>query len=130
MIYLDTSAFLKTVLTEVQSPALRSYLETVDDPRFISSTLLTVEARRSVLRNDATRLPRTDVALDQVEQVEMSDVVLEKASRLPDPLLRTLDAIHVATAVLIREDVDVLITYDKRMLAVAAAHGLPVAAPT
>ena len=82
-----------------------------------------------MLRNEPATLPRTDLALLQVEQVEMSDIVLETASRLPDPLLRTLDAIHVATAVLIREDVDVLVSYDKRMLAAAAAHGLPTAAP-
>ena len=48
--------------------------------------------------------------------------LVESASRLPDPMLRTLDAIHVATALLIREDVDVLVSYDKRMLA-AARHG-------
>ena len=56
-------------------------------------------------------------------------MVLESASRLPDPMLRTLDAIHVATALLIRDDLDVLVTYDQRMLAAAAAHGVPTAAP-
>lgn len=56
-------------------------------------------------------------------------IVLGTASRLPDPMLRTLDAVHLATAVLIHQDVDVLITDDQRMLAAAAAHGLPTAAP-
>jgi predicted nucleic acid-binding protein len=129
LIYLDTSAFLKTVRAEPQSAAPRSYLETLEAPQFISSALLSVEARRSVLRNDPTRLPRTDLALFDVEQVEISDIVLETASRMPDPLLRTLDAIHVATAVLIRENVDVLVSYDKRMLTAAAAQGLPIASP-
>jgi predicted nucleic acid-binding protein len=129
LIYLDTSAFLKTVLAEPQSAALDAYLGRIGAPEFISSALLSVEARRSVLRNDPTRLPRTDLALLRVEQVGLSAAVLETASRLPDPPLRTLDAVHVATALLIRDDVDVVITYDDRMLAAAAAHGLPTACP-
>ena len=59
----------------------------------------------------------------------MAGTVLETASRLPDPMLRTLDAIHVATALLIRDDLDVLVSYDHRMLAAAAARGLPTASP-
>ena len=129
MIYLDTSAFLKTVRDEPQSPALQTYLSAIAFPEYVSSTLLSVEARRGALRNDPALLPRTDYALLRVEQVEMSAVVLESAGRLPDPLLRTLDAIHLATALLIRDDVDVLISYDQRMLAAAAAHGLPTASP-
>jgi predicted nucleic acid-binding protein len=129
LIYLDTSAFLKSVLGEPQSAALKAYLAAAGDPELISSALLAVEARRSVLRNDPTQIPRTDLALLRVEQIEMSGPVLEAASRLPDPLLRTLNAIHVATALLIRDDVDVLVSYDQHMLAAAAAHGLPTAAP-
>jgi len=129
LIYLDTSAFFKTVRNEPQSSALQAYLSTITAPEYVSSTLLSVEARRSALRNDPALLPRTDLALGRVEQVEMSAAVLESAGRLPDPMLRTLDAIHVATAVLIRDDVDVLISYDHRMIAAAAANGLPTASP-
>jgi predicted nucleic acid-binding protein len=60
----------------------------------------------------------------------MDGPVVEAASRLPDPMLRTLDAIHLATALMIREDLDVLLTYDDRMLTAAATHGLPTASPT
>ncbi len=129
MIYLDTSAFLKTVLSEPQTAAMEAFLATVESPRFVSSALIAVEARRSVLCNDPSRLPRTDLALVRVTQVEMSEAVLEAASRLPDPQLRSLDAIHIATALLIREDVDVLVSYDQRLLAAATAYGLPTAAP-
>ena len=59
----------------------------------------------------------------------LSDAVIENASRLPDPLLRSLDAIHLATALLIREDVDAVLTYDDRLAEAARAHGLTVAAP-
>ena len=87
MIYLDTSAFLTTVLGEPQSAALDAYLAAADTPGLISSALLSVEARRSVLRNDPMRLPRTELGLLRVEQVEVSGTVLEAASRLPDPML-------------------------------------------
>jgi predicted nucleic acid-binding protein len=130
LIYLDTSAFLKMVLSEPQSAAFTTYLASIDAPEFISSALLAVEARRSVLRHDSSLLPRTDLALLRVEQIEVSAAVLETASRLPDPLLRTLDAVHVATALLIRDDIDVVITYDPRMQAAADAHGLSTASPT
>ena len=56
--------------------------------------------------------------------------MIERASRLPDPLLRSPDAIHLATALLIREDVETLLTYDNRLAAAASEHGLVVAAPS
>ena len=103
LIYLDTSAFLKTMFDEPQSSAIRTYLEAVDSPRFVSSTLLAVEARRGALRANPRRLPRVDLALLRVAQIEMDGPVVETASRLPDPMLRSLDAIHLATALLIRQ---------------------------
>ena len=129
MIYLDTSAFLKTVFDEPQSPAIRQYVEALEAPRFVSSTLLAVEARRGIVRTHPRRLPRVDLALLRIAQIEMDDPIVETASRLPDPMLRSLDAIHLATALQIRGDLDVLLTYDQRMLAAAAAHGLPTASP-
>ena len=117
------------MLGETESTALSDYLA-ASRAGLISSTLLTVEARRSVLRIDPPRLARADLGLLRVEQVEMSAAVLETASRLPDPMLRTLDAIHLATALLIRDGLDAVVTYDHRMLAAAAAHGLPTATPT
>jgi predicted nucleic acid-binding protein len=129
LIYLDTSAFLKTMFDGPQSPAIGRYLNAVDSPRFVSSTLLAVEARRGALRVNPRRLPRVDLALLRVAQIEIDGPVVETASRLPDPMLRSLDAIHLATALLIRKDIDVLLSYDQRMLAAAAAHGLPTASP-
>ena len=129
MIYLDTSAFLKTMFDEPESPAIRTYLQTMDSPRFVSSTLLAVEARRGALRANPRRLPRVDLALLRVAQIEMDGPVVETASRLPDPMLRSLDAIHLATALMIRHDVEALMSYDQRMLAAAKAHGLPTASP-
>ncbi|HWN34422.1 MAG TPA: type II toxin-antitoxin system VapC family toxin [Pseudonocardia sp.] len=129
MIYLDTSAFLKLVKDEAESRPLNEYLRNLAAPRFASSTLLAVEARRGTLRSAPKRLPRVDLMLDSVTQLEISDAVIETASRLPDPMLRSLDAIHLATALLIRDDLDVLVSYDDRLLVAASAHGLPTAAP-
>ena len=112
-----------------EGPALRAYLGTATSGRLVSSTLLAVEARRGALRTSPRNLPRVDLLLADVVRIAMSDVVVEEASRLPDPFLRSLDAIHLATALLIREDVDALLTYDDRLATAARAHGIDVAAP-
>lgn len=131
MIYVDTSAFLKLVKDdEPEGPALRDFLRsTVGPPELVSSVLLRVEARRGALRASPRALPRLDLLLTDVQAIAISDAVVESASRLPDPLLRTLDAIHLATALLIREDIQVMLTYDTRLATAAQEHGLTVAAP-
>ena len=126
VIYLDTSAFVKTVWNEAESLALATR---IGDAETASSALLSVEARRSTLRVGPQFMPRTDLLLGEVTLVELTPSLLETAGRLPDPTLRSLDAVHVATALLIRGELDVLISYDKRMLTAAAAHGLPTASP-
>lgn len=126
MIYVDTTAFLKAVWHENESPALAEFL---GDRRTVSSVLLAVEARRSTLREDAALLPRADLLLTEVTQIDISTQVIESASRLPGPQLRSLDAIHLATALLIRDDIEVLVSYDQRLLDAATEHGLPTAAP-
>jgi uncharacterized protein len=127
LIYVDTSALLKLLKSETHSEALAAYLADRDD--LVSSTLLAVELRRSALRSLPRSLPRVDILLSRVEMIDMDDVVVESASRLPDPMLRSLDAIHLATALLIRDEVDVLLTYDERLADAARAHRLPAAAP-
>jgi predicted nucleic acid-binding protein len=126
VLYLDTSSFLKTVWNEAESTALAGY---VGDQETVSSALLAVEARRSTLRVAAEMLPRTDLLLADVQLVELSEALLESAGRLPGPHLRTLDAIHLATALLIRDDIESLLTYDERLALAAREHGLPVVAP-
>src|SRR5882757_2586592 len=127
LIYVDTSALMKLVWPERGTEAVDAFVGDRED--LISSALLTVEARRAALRAEPAALPRVDLLLDRFEFIHMSDAVIETASRLPDPMLRTLDAIHLATALLIRDDVDVLISYEDRLLAAAASHGLSTAAP-
>lgn len=127
MIYLDTSAVLKLIKAEAESVALGAHLR--DRTDLVSSTLLIVEARRGTLRSAPQRMPRLDLFLTRVGTVDISDPVIESASRIHDPMLRSLDAIHLATALLIRDDLDELITYDTRLREAAEAHGIPTTAP-
>lgn len=126
MIYVDTSALVKLVVLEAESDAVDRFLTDAD---MVSSTLLIIEARRGTLRRAPAELPRLDLVLSRVEMIEMSPAVVEAASRLPDPLLRSLDAIHLATALQIRSDVEAVLTYDERFAAAASAHGLTVLGP-
>lgn len=130
MIYVDTSALLKLVKgEETGGPALRAYLSSFGSPHLVSSTLLAVEARRGILRNCPEALPRVDLLLSDVELLEMSAAIVESASRLPDPMLRSLDAIHLATALLLREELTAVLTYDDRLASAATSHGLTVESP-
>jgi predicted nucleic acid-binding protein len=130
LIYVDTSALLKLAKDdEIEGPALRAYLAGEAEPKLVSSALLAVEARRGMLRVRPDGLPKVDLLLADVDQIGISDAVIESASRLPDPLLRSLDAIHLATALMIRDDVEIVLTYDVRLREAAEAHGLATAAP-
>jgi uncharacterized protein len=130
LIYVDTSALLKLVKDdEIEGPALRAYLAGEAEPKLVSSALLAVEARRGMLRVRPDGLPKVDLLLADVAQISISDAVIESASRLPDPLLRSLDAIHLATALMIRDDVDTVLAYDARLRNAAEAHGFRTAAP-
>jgi predicted nucleic acid-binding protein len=129
VIYIDTSALVKLIWQEPESPELARYLADRDEDRLVSSALLAIETRRTVLREDPTQLPRADLLLTRVGQVAISDPIVESASRLPDAALRSLDAIHLATALLLGREVDVLVSYDKRMCSAAQARAIATASP-
>lgn len=129
MIYVDTSALIKLIKDdEPEGAALEQYLDEADAD-LVSSVLVAVETRRAVLRQRPNGVPQADLLLSRVLTLDIEAAVIEKASRLPDPLLRSLDAIHLATALLIREDVEALLTYDDRLAEAARAHGLAVVSP-
>jgi predicted nucleic acid-binding protein len=74
-------------------------------------------------------LARADLLLTRVGRIGMTASLVESASRLPDRSLRSLDAIHLATALVLRDHLDVFVTYDKRLASVAEEHQVPVDAP-
>ena len=104
MIYLDTSAFVKLIQGEPETPALQAFLTDHAGSPLVSSALLVVETRRAVLRQAPGQLARADLLLTRIDQVDITSAVLEAASRLPDPSLRSLDAIHLATALQLGQD--------------------------
>ncbi|MGH8932087.1 MAG: type II toxin-antitoxin system VapC family toxin, partial [Egibacteraceae bacterium] len=125
MIYLDTSAFVKLIWRERETVSLQQFLaERVGTP-LVSSALITVEVRRAVLRADPTEMSRADLLLTRIGQLGLTRAILEAASRLPDPQLRSLDAIHLATALLLHEDLTAVVTYDKRLATAATSQHLP-----
>lgn len=133
MIYLDISAFVKLVRAEPESGALGTFLGQQAGARLgarlVSSALLIVEARRAAEREDPSTLARTDLLLTRIGRIGMTSGLVESASRLPGRFLRSLDAIHLATALLLRDDLGAMVTYDERLATAAADHALPVVAP-
>ncbi|HET9555896.1 MAG TPA: type II toxin-antitoxin system VapC family toxin [Actinomycetota bacterium] len=129
MIYLDTSAFVKLIRGEEETSALQAFLRQRPGAPLVSSALLVVETRRAILRQAPGQLARADLLLTRIDQVDVTRAVLEAASRLPDPALRSLDAIHLATALQLDQDLEALVTYDSRLAAAAERQKLPVATP-
>jgi predicted nucleic acid-binding protein len=129
VIYLDTSAFVKLIRGERETSALQAFLRERPGAPLVSSALLVVETRRAILRQAPDQLARADLLLTRIDQVDITRAVLEAASRLPDPAMRSVDAIHLATAVQLNQDLEALVTYDSRLAAAAGRQKLPVATP-
>lgn len=125
--YLDASAFAKLVIEEAESAALFAFLE--HWPRRTSSALLRTEAIRALRTLGSTAVDRARSALERVELVSVGDELLEAAGLLDPTTIRTLDAIHLATAMSVRDEIGVLVTYDRRMIDGAELLGLPISSP-
>lgn len=130
MVYLDTSAAAKLFIAETESTDLREWLSTLPNPRLVSSALLRVELLRLLRLIDPTSAATAERFLaDQVDIVEITPPVLDDAATVPPPRLRTLDALHLATALDLTEAVDVLLSYDKLLVEAARGAGIAVASP-
>jgi uncharacterized protein len=126
--YLDTSAVVKLLVREEESPALRRALRKW--PRRASSALLRVELLRATRRAGLPRLTaQARQQLGAIHLVRLDDGLLDRAADLDPPTLRTLDAIHLAAALEMGGDLGVVVTYDDRMLQAAIGLGLPTASP-
>lgn len=126
--YLDASALVKLVLDESESVALRAAV--TQWPRRASSRLSVVEVLRVVRRRDrrADQLARS--VLRRISLLRLGDRDLMHAAGLDPPTLRTLDAIHVATARRLGPSLSAFVSYDTRQLEAAEAAGLPVVSPS
>jgi len=131
--YVDTSALVKLVVREAESDVLERELTTWRG--LATSSITTIELRRAARR---ARAGGRDVVadddtigllLDALAEIPLSAAVRQTAATLEPAQLRTLDAIHLASALALRDDLGVVITYDARMASAAAELGLNVAAP-
>ena len=125
--YLDSSAIVKLVLDEPQSSALRRYLRR--RPVLVSSALARTEVMRALVPEGEAAMARARLALDGLDLIRVNDRVLRDAGLLEPPGLRTLDAVHLATALHLEGDLGPVVTYDERMSDAARELGLRVAAP-
>ena len=129
MIYLDSSALVKLVITEPESAGLSHWL--ADRPNLIrlSSPVARVEVARAVWRADPGALPVCYRIMRRIREVWLTDQVLSRAAGVRPPGIRAIDAIHLASALEIRGDLTGFVAYDKRLLDAAREAGLPAASP-
>lgn len=121
---------MKLVVPETESEALRRFLTNESSFSWVSSALLTVESRRNVRRHGPLYTVRLEALLETVTQFAIDETIITSASLIPGDTLRSLDAIHLATALLIRGELETFVTYDKHLAAAAEQHGLNVVSPT
>jgi predicted nucleic acid-binding protein len=127
-LYLDSSAFVKVVIDEAESSALHAYMA-ASHARRVSSTILCAEALRAVRHLGPAALAIVREALRRVDLIAIDDRVLGMAGILEPGVLRMIDAIHLATALAVGDDLEAVVTYDDRMVAAARLVGVRTVAP-
>jgi hypothetical protein len=128
LVYLDTSAFVKLVIPEPETAALVAAL--TPEARLVASEILEVEALRAARRatgEDGVGAARAQLA--GVRLLPLTDAIRRRASELQPATLRSLDAIHIATALNLGERLEHMYVYDARMTIAAGEAGLRVSAP-
>lgn len=130
MIYLDTSVMLKLVIEEHESAALAEWIEKHQETPLVTSDLTRVELLRAVMRREPTALLLAQQRMSRLHRIPLNDEVLTLASTSPPPLLRSLDAIHLASAQRFRDSLTAFVVYDRRLFDAAAEAGFPAVAPS
>jgi uncharacterized protein len=124
--YVDTSALVKLVCEESESAALMAWL---GDRHGVISDLHRTELRRAALRVGASAFARAEVLLNAFDLLSVGPSVFDSAGQLSPPSLRSLDALHLAAARTLGDDLEGFVCYDTRLSEAARAAGLTVAAP-
>ncbi len=127
--YVDTSAALKLLAEESHSRAFAAFYDQSAGASWVSSALLRIEVIRAVTRALPVALPDARNLLLAFDYVTIDDEIVEAAMNEPDRLLRSLDAIHLATARVLGPDLDGLATYDDRLAVAAKDAGIAVVDP-
>ena len=130
MIYLDSAAVVKLVHAESESQALRDWLDERAETGWTSSVLVEVESFRALARHAPDAVVRLHPVLDLIDLVDPDPSIRILASTLKPLAVRSLDAVHLATALRIRRRLTAFVTYDKRLADAARGAGLVVDMPT
>lgn len=126
--YLDTSGAVKLVLDEPGSDALSGWAAAHADD-VVSSDLLRTELLRATRRGAPEHMQRAREVLDSVMLLALPSATFQRAAELDPPLLRSLDALHLATALELGDELDGVVSYDVRLSAAAEQFGVVVIAP-
>jgi predicted nucleic acid-binding protein len=129
MIYLDSAAVVKLVHAEPESAALRSWLDERADIQWISSVLTETESFRALARYAPEAISRLPAVLDQIDLIDLDQRIRMLAQAVTPATVRSLDAIHLGTALRSRSSLTSFVTYDKRLLDAAKGAGLAIDAP-
>lgn len=125
--YIDSSAIVKLAVAEPESKVLRRYLASRQP--LVSSALARTEVARALLVSGAEAVARGEVVLRRIQLLRVNDRVLREAGYMAPAELRSLDAIHLASARQLGSSVRQIVTYDERMADAARAAGWSVASP-
>jgi uncharacterized protein len=131
VIYLDTSALVKLIRIEIESDQLGDWLDEHTQIRWITSVLAEVELPRAIRTVAPEGVSAIPSVLARLDRFEIDPVIRATAAAYPDPTLRSLDAIHLATAQTAASTAPLtaLVTYDTRLSAAAGALGMTTVAP-
>jgi len=127
--YLDTSALVKLVVSEAETAALRAWMGEAERTP-VSCDLARTELLRAVRRAAPDRVVQARAVLDSITLIEVTTSVFEEAGRLDPTVLRSLDAVHLAAALSLGDDLDGIVTYDERFAEAAQSNGVPVTSPS
>lgn len=129
MIYLDSSALVKLAIAEPESAGLLRWLAAQPNLVRVASSVIRVEVPRAVWRADPSALPESYLVIRRTAEIELTDEVLSKAASVRPVTLHAINAIHLASALVLRQELTSFVSYDKRLLAAAKDAGLPTASP-
>lgn len=129
MIYLDSSALVKLAVEEAETKALTTWLRRRSRTPRLTSDLARVEVPRAVMRSTPTALLHAHQVVARLATVVMSGPLLDSAAALQPVGLRSLDAVHLASALALEPHLTAFVAYDHRLVDAASEIGLPVHSP-